>query len=327
MRANGKPIHHLNEFSLIKTYFEKNTPQRDDVALGIGDDAALLRCMPDQLLVATTDTLVEGVHFPKETAAQDLAYKALAINLSDLAAMGAEPLWFTLALTLPQADPEWLQAFSQGLFQLAQQFHMQLVGGDTTRGPLSLTIQALGRVPEKQALRRQGAQAGDIIYVSGTLGDAGLGLALVQGKIAVPEAAQPFILERFYRPSPRLALGQALAGIANAAIDLSDGLVADLGHILECSQVGAQIWADKLPLSTAMRETLSLKEAQALALSAGEDYELCFTVPQEKEGILLEKLKSAGLTCTAIGILQAHKGIEIKGFFGTLQQTGYQHFR
>lgn len=316
----------LNEFDLIKKFFQKNASSRADVVLGIGDDAALLTCVPDQLLVTATDTLIEDVHFPKTTLAQDIAYKALAVNLSDLAAMGAEPLWFLLALTLPQPDEQWLQEFSRGLFELAGEFKLQLVGGDTTRGPLSITIQALGRVPPHQALLRKGAKAGDRIYVSGTLGDAGLGLEMSREKIKLSDTAQRLALQRLNRPTPRLPLGQALRGLASSAIDISDGLVADLGHILESSKVGARIQVENLPLSTVLREALPLQEAQRLALSAGDDYELCFTVPREKEAELLEKITALEPGCTCIGEIRATDGLEIVGLSGNLALAGYQHF-
>jgi len=229
-------MQNINEFELIKRYFQQTIVSRRDVVCGIGDDAALLQCSPEQLLVVSTDTLIEGVHFPQTTTAQDLAYKALAVNLSDLAAMGAEPAWFTLALTLPTPDPSWLAHFSQGLFQLAQQFNIQLVGGDTTRGPLSITIQVLGQVPAHQALLRQGAQAGDKIYVSGTLGDAGLGLEVSLGKRQVSETASQFVLQRLNRPFPQVQLGLALRGLASSAIDISDGLLADLDHLWKAAK-------------------------------------------------------------------------------------------
>jgi thiamine-monophosphate kinase len=316
----------LSEFDIIRVYFQKNTVKRGDVVLGIGDDAALLQCAPDQLLVAATDTLIENVHFPKETRAEDIAYKALAVNLSDLAAMGAEPLWFLLALTLPTADARWLEAFSQGLFELARPYDLQLAGGDTTRGPLSITIQVLGRVPSQQALLRSGAQSGDKIYVSGTLGDAGLGLKLCQRGIKLPEEAGQFFLERLHRPQPQIQLGLLLRGGANSAIDLSDGLVADLGHLLTSSQVGARIEVNQLPLSPHLKAALPLEEAQGLALHAGDDYELCFTVPEKEETRLLRQIHAAGFSCTAIGEIRETQGLELVGYSRPLVQAGYRHF-
>lgn len=316
----------MNEFDLIKTYFQKNALSRPDVVLGIGDDAALLKTLPTHLLVVSTDTLVEGVHFPKKTAPEDLAYKALAVNLSDLAAMGADPAWFTLALTLPLVDEQWLRAFSDGLFQLANSFNLQLVGGDLTRGPLSVTLQVLGQVPQDQTLLRKGAQTGDKIYVSGTLGDAGLGLQVSLGKTKLSRPAEQFVLQRLYRPTPRIQLGQILRGLATSAIDISDGLAADLGHILTSSHVGATIRAESLPLSPALKIELPSQEAQRLALSAGDDYELCFTVAPYREQELIAKLKRAEINCSCIGEIKTEPTLDILGFSETLLSHGFQHF-
>lgn len=314
------------EFALIESYFKNKTQLRSDTILGIGDDAALLHVPPQQLLVAAIDTIVSGVHFLPETSPYDIAYKALAVNLSDLAAMGAEPAWLTLALTLPQSDSAWLQQFSDGLFALANQYHMQLVGGDTTRGPLTVTIQAHGFVPPQQALLRSGAQAGDKIYVSGILGDAALGLKILTENIIVTDDARTYLLQRHHRPSPRVELGLSLRNIASSAIDISDGLLADLQHILDTSGVGATVDVDKLPLSNALREHLSKDDAKKMALTGGDDYELCFTVPSQHEAALLVQLNQQSVPCTCIGVINQQPGILLDNFAGKIEYAGFKHF-
>jgi thiamine-monophosphate kinase len=239
----------LTEFNLIERYFTRPAAAPDpDVILGIGDDAALVRVPTGMELAVATDTLVEGVHFPPQTAPETIGHKALAVNLSDMAAMGAEPRWATLALTLPQADEDWLTAFSSGFLALAAAEGVQLIGGDTTRGPLSITVQILGLLPSGSALRRSGACAGDLVYVTGTLGDAGLALRMLQHAHGSAAVAAP-LAQRLNQPQPRTQEGLALRGIASAAIDISDGLCADLGHILAASGVGAHINLAALPLS------------------------------------------------------------------------------
>ena len=280
-----------SEFSLIKTYFSALTPERDDVTLGIGDDCALLAPPANMELATSVDTLVSGVHFFADVDPYKLGHKALAVNLSDLAAMGAQPAWFTLALTLPEAAADWLQAFSAGMADLAKQHNLQLIGGDTTRGPLAITIQVTGFVAPQQALRRDAAKPGDSIFVSGTLGDAGAGLLLKQGQLPVDmlnEQEQQFIIDRLELPSPRNKLALQLSGESQTAIDISDGLLADLKHILTASQVGAVIDTTALPLSAALQK-LPAELALKLALTAGDDYELCFTVPADKARMLEAK--------------------------------------
>ncbi len=269
----------MTEFDVIARYFSQDFPKRADVTLEIGDDAALCSMPPDMQLAIAIDTLVEGVHFPTMTRPEDIGYKALAVNLSDLAAMGATPAWMTLALTCPQVDEVWLTKFSAGLRELAKIAQISLIGGDTTSGPLTITVQVTGFVPPYAALQRRGAQPGDGIYVTGTLGDAGLGLASLQKRIVLPRPVLKFVESRLNRPTPRLHEGQALQRIANSAIDISDGLAADLGHILSASAVGASLQLENLPLSSALRDYLSPESAWNFALSAGDDYELCFTVP------------------------------------------------
>jgi thiamine-monophosphate kinase len=276
----------------------------------------------------SVDTLVAGVHFPETTAPAAIGHKALAVNLSDLAAMGAAPAWATLALTLPGADAAWLTAFGEGFFALAQEHNVALVGGDTTHGPLSITVQVTGFVPPGQALTRAGARPGEGVYVTGTLGDAGAGLALVQGRLAPPPAGSDYLQARLDRPTPRLAAGQALRGLAGAAIDISDGLAADLGHILTASGVGAELEVARLPLSPALQHC-GVAEPWRLALSAGDDFELCFTLAAEQEVEALARLAALDCPCTRVGTIIAAPGLccrDADGQAVTLATAGYDHF-
>ena len=319
-----------SEFSLIDRYFSVQRVRRADVALGIGDDGALLLPPGDQQLVVTLDALVADVHFFADADPEGIGHKALAVNLSDLAAMGATPAWATLALVLPRADEAWLARFCRGLFALAERHGMQLVGGDTTRGPTTvITLQAHGFVPPGSALRRDGAKPGDGIYVTGTPGDAGLALAVAYGKTTVAAAHRDYLQARLERPQPRIAQGLALRGIASAAIDISDGLAQDLGHILERSGVGARLEVDRLPLSPALLASSDRRAALAVALSGGDDYELCFTAPPER----VARLESAALgwdcRCTRIGAITAEPGLRLVGAESSafhLERLGYDHF-
>ena len=320
----------MDEFELIRRYFAELTPPREDIALGIGDDAALLKPPRGQEVVVTTDTLIAGVHFPDDTDPQAVGWKALAVNLSDLAAMGAEPRWFTLALTLRMADPEWLAGFAAGLGALAREAGVGLVGGDTTQGPLSITITAMGTVPAGKAIRRSGAKVGDSICVTGTLGDAALALRLGQGEAGGRGEANSADLEslrvRLNRPAPRVAVGAALRGLAHAAIDLSDGLAGDLGHILVTSGVGAEIRADKLPMSPAFK-ALSEPEARVeLQVSGGDDYELCVCLAPADVATLRTRLD---VPLTEIGRIVRGKSLAIldaKGKKMAIEPFGYRHF-
>lgn len=307
----------MNEFELIRRYFS-GIHHAAGVVLGIGDDGAILDVPVGQQLVAVIDTLVAGVHFPLDTPACDIGWRALAVNLSDLAAMGANPRWFTLALTLPEADEAWLAGFAEGLAAQAAQAGVSLVGGDTTQGPLTITVQAEGCVPAGQALRRAGARVGDAIYVSGSPGEAAAGLAVHQGRLPEGEGSGA-LLERFFRPRPRLALGLALRGVATACIDVSDGLLQDLGHILRASGVGAELDLPALPLSAALR-TAAGGRAQELALCGGDDYELCFTVPA---GTVLP---AWDIRVSRIGTVVAGQGIIDQASRQPLKAAGYQHF-
>ncbi|MCG8380881.1 MAG: thiamine-phosphate kinase [Gammaproteobacteria bacterium] len=323
-----------SEFDLIQAHFMRAVKNRDDVVLGIGDDGAALKYSEKQDLIVSIDTLVAGVHFPEPTVPQDIAHKALAVNLSDLAAMGATPAWVTLSLTLPNADEAWVSDFCTGFFALADQHRVQLVGGDTTRGPLSVTVQAHGFVPTGQALRRDGAYAGDLIFVTGELGLGGWGLAAVTQKLA-PEYQRldhTRAIVHLNRPEPRLAVGEQLRGMASACIDLSDGLAGDLRHILERSQVGAVIDAEQIPLPGMYCLQGDRQQALEYALFAGDDYELCFTVSQEKLGQLSPDhwLFSA---CWPIGKITDEPGLRIKTYdshgcsnIHTLARSGYTHF-
>lgn len=325
----------LNEFELIEHFFKQQAQQRSDVILGIGDDAALLKIPAGQALAVTTDTLISGVHFPEHTKPYDIGYKALAVNLSDLAAMGAEPAWISLALTLPEANQIWLEEFCNGLFALIKQFNLQLIGGDTTRGHLSITITAQGFMPADNALKRHGAQPGDKIYVTGTLGDAGLALQLIKNnnvysvcRKILTEKEEQFIFQRFNRPEPKIKTGLALRNVASSAIDISDGLAADLTHILQASNVGAAIIVDDLPLSSALKK-INLIDALTLALSAGDDYELCFTVSPQKEQTLKQAFEKINCLYTCIGFIEEDLGLHLQyrnGQAFVLDKIGFQHF-
>lgn len=317
----------LGEFAIIKRYFTDVFPKRVDVALDIGDDAALCQVPLGMHLAISVDTLVGDVHFPITTPPEDIGYKALAVNLSDLAAMGATPAWMTLALTCPYVDEPWLTRFSQGLLELAKPFQISLIGGDTTRGPLSITIQIMGFVAANHALQRRGARPGDAIYVTGTLGDAGLGLRSLQKRITLPIVVKHTVEARLNRPTPRVQIGLNLRGIASSAIDISDGLLADLGHILTMNHVGAILYLKDLPLSTVLQEHIPRETAWNLALSAGDDYELCFTVPPTQETALQAALPVGSYT--RIGVITATPELQClntEGLLFTPSQTGYQHF-
>lgn len=316
----------LSEFELIQNYFTRATPGAE---LGVGDDAALLRIPEHTELAVSTDMLVSGTHFFPDADPFLLGHKTLAVNLSDLAAMGAQPRWATLALSLPQADEPWLQQFSAGFFTLAEQQGVELIGGDTTRGPLSLCVTIMGLVPQGAALRRSGAQVGDDVWVSGILGDAALALAHLQGKVTLTEKAFSGCAAALHRPAPRVELGQALRGIAHSAIDISDGLLADLGHILECSRVGAKIQFEALPVSPALRPHVTQEAGRHCLLAGGDDFELCFTLPASDRSKVDEVSKKVGLPLTRIGTIVAGSGCSVHAADGNIIQigeSGYDHF-
>ena len=298
-------------------------------ALDLEDDAALLDPPAGMTLVLTKDAMVAGVHFLEDDPPAQIAQKLLRVNLSDLAAMGAAPLGYLLALARAKETPEsWLADFCQGLAADQAEFGIGLLGGDTvsTPGPLTLSLTAIGQVPKGQALRRSGAKAGDDLWVSGTLGDGALGLLVLQGQLDPPPAARAFLIERYRLPQPRLALGQALRGLAYAALDVSDGLLADLGHILETSGVGAELWADRLPLSPAAR---NLPGARDAALAGGDDYELLFTAPAMRRDDVAALSKSLDLPIIRIGQIQAESGLHVLDAAGRElhpRRAGWQHF-
>ncbi|MGP2544138.1 thiamine-phosphate kinase [Yersinia sp. 2541 StPb PI] len=318
------------EFDLIARYFDRFRSNRRDVELGIGDDCALLTVAEKQLLAISTDTLVSGVHFLPDIDPADLGYKSLAVNLSDLAAMGADPAWLSLALTLPNVNEDWLQAFSDSLFDQLNYYGMQLIGGDTTRGPLSLTLTIQGLVPEGRALTRAGARIGDWIYVTGTLGDSAAGLAILQNALRVDnEADRSALIHRHLRPQPRVLQGQALRDLASSAIDISDGLISDLQHILKASNCGARIELDALPYSDALTRQVDAEQALRWALSGGEDYELCFTIPEINRGALDVALSNTGAGYTCIGqVGPQSEGVKFfrEGKAVQLDFRGFDHF-
>ncbi|MBM7071025.1 thiamine-phosphate kinase [Shewanella sp. 202IG2-18] len=295
----------MKEFQIIEKYFSELGPKRKDVELGIGDDCALVNPVDIKAIAISCDTLVEGTHFLPQMPVEDLGYKALAVNLSDLAAMGAEPAWMTLALTLPEVDEQWLEAFTKGLYEIAEYYSIALIGGDTTKGHRSLTITVNGQVPPKLALRRSGAQNGDWIYVTGTLGDSALGLDVLLDNRDVPPEHRDYLVKRHYRPTPRVFAGQSIRGLATSAIDLSDGLVSDINHVLKASGVGANIAVNALPLSDELIDSVGKEHAIEYALAGGEDYELLFTVPDDNTGALDTALKQTGVSYTKIGQITA----------------------
>jgi len=318
----------VDEFQLIERYFHRPAPPGAGVEVGVGDDGAIVRLPPGRELVVVVDTLVAGVHFPDDMAAADVGYRSLAVNLSDIAAMGAEAAWFTLALTLPGPDADWLEGFAAGLWRLARRHGVALIGGDTTRGPLTVSVEVLGHLSAGTGLLRSGARPGDRVFVSGTPGEAAAGLELP----SPGSAAERRLRERFLRPEPRLALGRALAGVAGrggAAIDVSDGLLADLGHICAASGAGAVIEAERLPLSPALIEVAGRARAAELALTGGDDYELCFTLPAELTDEAVDALQAeAGIGITAIGVMTAEPAIRLRrdGREVPLPAGGYRHF-
>jgi thiamine-monophosphate kinase len=320
----------LNEFELISRFFSRPGTQRPEsgVILGIGDDAALLEVPQGTELAAAVDTIVVGRHFPEGSEARAIGHRALAVNLSDMAAMGATPKWATLALSLPEADGAWLAGFSAGLLDLADANGVTLVGGDTTRGPLTVSVQILGYVPKGAALRRGGARAGDLLAVSGTLGDAGAGLALRSATASSATRHAAELIHRFDYPTPRVQLGIAARGIATAAMDLSDGLTGDLPKLAQASGVSAHVAVESLPLSRALQEVASAEQAREWALSAGDDYELLFAVPPQRVAALQSAAAQLNLTLTIIGELRSGGGVtwSLNGHDFTPSGSGYDHF-
>ena len=314
-----------SEFDLIRQYLTGIGAARHDVLVDVGDDCALLRVPAGRELAVGIDTLVAGVHFLPDCDPEALGWKALAVSLSDLAAVGAEPAWATLALTMPAANAGWLGAFARGFGALATAEEVRLVGGDLTRGPLTITVQAHGLVPAGHALRRSGARPGDLVCVSGALGDAGLALRhLTRG-----EPLDDYLRGRLERPVPRAALGEVLRGLATAAIDLSDGLVSDLGHVLQASGCGARVELERLPLADQVAAVVAADGDWSLPLASGDDYELCFTLPREAAGQLPVLAAAAGCPLTTIGEIVGAKDLRLvrgDGTGWTADGGGYDHF-
>jgi thiamine-monophosphate kinase len=327
----NSPSSFLGEFELIARFFlraDASPRDRSGVILGIGDDAALLKLPKGTDLVAAVDTIVSGRHFPEGSDARSVGHRALAVNLSDLAAMGATPAWATLALTLPGADPQWLQGFSAGLLDLADANAVALVGGDTTRGPLTVSVQLLGHAPHGAALRRGGAQPGDLLVVSGTLGDAGAGLMFATAPPATPSRDVMELIQRFEFPSPRVQLGVSARGLASAAMDISDGLAGDLPKLARASGLAAHVTVERLPISAALRAVASAEQAREWALCAGDDYELLLAVPPKRYPDLQAAAHRLNLTLTAIGELRSGSGVtwSLNGEHFAPSAAGYEHF-
>ena len=319
----------MGEFDLIKRYFSRKSLQ-NDVILSVGDDCAITSIPAGYQLAITTDTLVEGSHFLPSISPADLAYKSVAVNLSDLAAMGATPTWMSLALTLPEIKEAWLAEFSQSLFAILDRYGVSLIGGDTTKGSLSITLTAQGFLPENKGLFRHQAKVDDWIFVSGFLGDSAAGLDLLLQNRKIENESDRYFIQRHLHPTPRVELGLALRAFSCCALDISDGLLADLGHILERSQVGAEIYLENLPLSHHLCTQYEQTQAEKFALTGGEDYELCFTVSEEKREEMEQVLRSQGIKVTCIGkILPQTSGLNLlkNGEKVALpEHCGFDHF-
>jgi len=318
----------MKEFELIRHYFTEQIVKRKDVHLGIGDDCALVTPPERQHIAVTTDTLVAGVHFPLTTSARAIGHKSIAVNLSDLAAMGAEPSWISLAITLPEIDEPWIDEFCIGVFELCEFYNVQLIGGDTTQGPLSISVTAQGFVPFDKYISRSGAKAGDWLYVTGEIGGAALALQHIQGKVNIEPKYQYEIIKRLDFPKPRVLAGQALREYATSAIDLSDGLVADLEHICKASGVGANIVLDDLPIPVALTETIGLEKSYDMALKGGDDYELLFSVAEDNRVGMETVLANSGNKFTCIGQLNGSDKITttLNSKPVALNVKGFQHF-
>jgi thiamine-monophosphate kinase len=318
----------LSEFALIDRYFRNCGQKRQDVRLGIGDDAALLDSPANCDLVAAIDTLVDGVHFPHGCPAASVGHRALAVNLSDLAAMGAKPAWALLALTLPNIDEHWLTEFAAGFSDLARAHDVALVGGDTTAGPLSASVQILGHVPRSQALLRSGGRPGDLLFVSGTPGDAAAGLAVEQGRLKATAEVATYLRKRFLFPTPRMALGKSLRAFASACIDVSDGLLGDVGKLGHASGCGVQVDYEHIPVSEPLVEAVGDERARELALTGGDDYELCFAVRPESVARLRQELPPERWGYSLIGTLQETNGSVVlkDGNVMEFAHSGYDHF-
>jgi thiamine-monophosphate kinase len=315
------------EFELIKRHF---TRPAANAVLGVGDDCALVDVTNGMDLAVSTDTMVSGTHFFPDVNPENLGHKALAVNLSDMAAMGATPHWAMLALTVPNVNHEWLAAFAKGFFDLAQEYSVDLIGGDTTRGPLTLTVTIMGEVPAGAALRRGGAKAGNDIWVSGNVGDAALAVAHRYGRLVLDAADYHEAVMRLYEPTPRVSLGQALRGVANSAIDISDGLLADLTHICRLSNVGATVDLASVPVSAIGAKHINSDEGRNAILAGGDDYELLFTAHPNSRDSIEDLTDMLGIPITRIGQTKRGKGVSLLGADGKpvkIDGRGYDHFK
>ena len=317
----------MNEFEIIRRYFEsKNLPV--SVKLGVGDDGAIIHNDPAKNLVVATDTLVSGVHFPADSSPCDIGYRSVVVNVSDIAAMGGKPEWMTLALSLRETNPEWLKGFSKGLFLASDEYSLNLIGGDLTKAEQNIiTIQMIGEVDTDAQLLRSNAQPGELLFVSGTLGDAAAGLEQFEKKVALNQYNQ-YLIERFFRPTARVDIGQAIMDYASSSIDISDGLIGDLKKIMSASDVGALINIEDIPLSKEMLKIYDPKKSQAFALSGGDDYELLFTASAENLSKIMDISKEIDQKITHIGNITENKNLECRkeGVIYEYQDEGYLHF-
>jgi thiamine-monophosphate kinase len=320
----------MSEFDIIKQFFTRPTHHTN---LSVGDDAALINVSKGYELTVSTDMLVADTHFFHDAAPYDIGWKSLAVNVSDMAAMSSQPKWATLAIALPHMNETWLSEFSRGFFACANTFNVDLIGGDTTRGPLNISVTIMGEVPAGKALRRDGAKVGDDIWISGTLGDAALGLAHLKNKLHskfnLDDGYIEYCLDALHRPQPRVALGLALVDLAHSAIDISDGLLSDLGHILSASKVGATIQLSKLPCSLFISKHLNEKQIQQCILAGGDDYELCFTAPQKNRSAIKKISEELHLPIALAGNIHAGAGLVVLDENKQkviLEKTGYDHF-
>jgi thiamine-monophosphate kinase len=319
----------MKEFELINRFFTGRGITRRDVDIGIGDDCALVTVPEGCQLAVTTDTLVEGVHFFSDISPKALGHRVLAVNLSDLAAMGAEPAWISIGLTLPNVDETWMEQFTQGMHDIAEYYNVQLIGGDTTQGPLTITVCAKGIVPKGKALTRSGAKVGDWLFVTGDLGDAALAIEARTQGWELSGDDRRYVQKKFDYPAPQVAAGQVLRDLANSAIDISDGLLADLSHILTHSGVGATIHADKVPLSNALKNLPDEEVRLMLAMAYGDDYQLLFTVPDSNRVAVEKRLAEYGVTPACIGQINANAGdvsLLYKDKPWPFPATGFEHF-
>lgn len=315
----------MSEFNLIKQYFTRPTPNTN---LGVGDDAALISLSDGMELAISADMLVAGTHFFADADAYLLGWKSLAVNISDMAAMGANPKWATLAIALPEVNEAWLAEFSAGFFACATKFNVDLIGGDTTRGPLTISVQIMGEVPIGKAIKRSGAKVGDDIWVSGNLGSAALGLAHLQGKIVLENDTLQASIHALHRPAPQAALGLALRSIANSCIDISDGLLADLGHILQASNLGATLTLESIPCHDFLRKRLNESFYPQCVLAGGDDYELCFSAPRSAREKIYQIAQQLDLPLTIIGVTHANTSLEVTYLNQKTEITkkGFNHF-